>query len=48
MRAKGPIDHPALDVWRCMSYGPFRKEWNMNNDVSKVLAKVGVNAYQAY
>jgi hypothetical protein len=34
MRAQGPIDHPAIDVWRCMMYPPFRKEWDMNNDKS--------------
>ena len=45
MRAQGPIDAPALDIWRCMMHQPFRKEWDMNNDKSQYLAKVGVNSY---
>lgn len=48
MRAQGPIDAPAIDIWRCMMYQPFRKEWDMNNDKSQWLAKMGANGYQAY
>jgi hypothetical protein len=48
MRAQGPIDAPAIDIWRCMMHQPFRKEWDMNNDQSKYITKIGVNSYHAY
>ena len=48
MRAQGPIDAPAIDIWRCMMYKPFRKEWDMNNDESKFFTKIGANAYHGY
>lgn len=48
MRANGPIDWPAKDVYRCMCYQPFRKDWDVNNEIFEHKKKVGVNAYVSY
>lgn len=45
MRASGPVDWPCVDIMRCMSYAPFRKEWDSNNDFVKFQKKIGANAY---
>lgn len=47
-RGQGPIDWPAIDVWRCMCYSPFKQEWDVNNDKSEYLKKIGVNSYIYY
>ena len=44
-RAVGPINYPAIDVMRCMMYGPLRREWDVNNDFMEHKKKIGVNAY---
>jgi hypothetical protein len=48
LRAKGPIEASALDILRCMTCDDFKKDWDMNNDSSKFLEKIGANAYTAY
>ena len=35
MRAEGPIDFPAKDIFRAIHYNPFRKDWDVNNEVSE-------------
>ena len=45
MRAQGPVDHPPMDVARLYSYGPLQKEFDLNEDWTKTLEKVGVNMY---
>mmetsp|Transcript_17931 Transcript_17931/g.27745 ORF Transcript_17931/g.27745 Transcript_17931/m.27745 type:complete len:156 (+) Transcript_17931:1937-2404(+) len=48
LRAQGPIDHPPLDILRCLMHFPLRKDWDVNNEVAEVVKKVGVNAYHFY
>ena len=48
MRAFGPIDWPAKDIFRCICYAPLRKEWDVNNDVMMHTKKIGANAYITY
>jgi len=48
MRASGTIDWPAKDIYRCLSYQPMRKEWDINNDVFEHKKKIGVNAFVSY
>lgn len=48
VRATGPIDWPAKDILRCYSYGPLKKEWDINNDQTIYKKKVGVNGYVLY
>ena len=43
IRAEGPIDWPPIDVLRCMSYKPFQKEFDLNQDTAETLQKQGVN-----
>lgn len=32
MRAYGPIDFPAKDIFRAIAHYPLRKDWDSNND----------------
>lgn len=48
MRATGPIDWPAKDIFRCTCYEPFKREWNINNEIQEHKKKIGVNAYVTY
>jgi hypothetical protein len=45
MRAQGIIEWPAIDIYRCMNYKPFRYEWDFNNDSTDYLKKIGVNSF---
>ena len=45
LRAQGQIDWPAMDIYRCMQYKQFKKEWDINCDSTKYLKKIGVNAF---
>ena len=48
MRARGTIDAPPKDVYRCCQYTPFRVLWDINNDFLLLKKKIGVNAYIAH
>ena len=43
IRAEGPVDWAPVDVWRCMCYKPFQKEFDLNQDFNNTLKKCGVN-----
>ena len=45
MRAQGPIDYPPMDVARLYNYGPLQREFDLNEDWTKILEKVGPNMY---
>ena len=48
LRATGPIDWPAQDILRCISYHPLKTQWDINSEETTYLKKVGVNAYVLY
>ena len=48
MRASGHIDYPAIDIWRCINYNEWRKQWDANCDDIHFMGKVGVGAYSMY
>jgi uncharacterized protein YndB with AHSA1/START domain len=35
MRAEGPIDFPAKDIFRAIHNRELRKEWDINNELSE-------------
>jgi len=48
LRGQGYINHCPLDVFRCMNYKKMKPEWDLNNDTSAFVKKVGVNGYILY
>lgn len=48
MRARGTINAPPKEVYRCCMYIPFRQLWDVNNDFLLLKKKIGVNAYIAH
>ena len=48
MRASGHIDYKAIDIWRCINYNPWRREWDANCEEIYFMGKVGVGAYNMY
>ena len=48
MRAKGPIEFAAIDVFRTICCNKMRKEWDPHCDNIHFMAKVGVNAFHCY
>ena len=47
-RAIGQIDAPAKDIFRLMNNAEMTSMWNLNNNFTEQVAKIGVNAYITY
>lgn len=45
MRARGPVNWPVKEVYRCLCYAPLRQQWDLNSDFMEHQKKVGVNAF---
>ena len=48
MRASGHINYPAIDIWRCINYNEWRKQWDANTDDIYFMGKIGAGAYHMY
>ena len=48
MRASGPVDAAPIDVLRTMSPPEFKPEWDLNNEESYIVKKIGANAFIHY
>lgn len=48
MRSTGRVEFSPLDVWRCINYIPWRKDWDVNLDTINFMSKEGAGAYTIY
>ena len=48
LRGQGYINHRPIDIFRCMNYKKMKPEWDLNNDKSEFVKKVGANGYILY
>lgn len=48
MRASGHINYRSINIWRCINYNEWRKQWDANCDAIYFMGKQGVGAYSMY
>ena len=48
MRAQGPMDFPAMDVFRTIVKLDMTSDWDSGKDETKFVKKFGVNSYGMY
>lgn len=48
MRAQGPINCSAIDLWRCINYNKERNQWDTTAEDTFFMSKIGTNGYTIY